>query len=115
MAESVIANVTNMDNATAQRPVGGNANVDGNNSNGILVNNGNNNDRNMVGVDDVLEVSEFRERVRYEMPSEDQANYIRQFRGGDLNVRLLRRVLLRTEGEPDINGCKAIIWFSNNQ
>lgn len=101
-AEAILAanyNQNNTANNEKNSPNGNNEN--GNNENGNNEN-GNNesvNNENQ-GADEVEEVfeGEIAENVRYELPSEQQVNFLRRFRQGQLNVRLGRRLLITVEG-----------------
>lgn len=64
-------------------------------------------------MEDIFEV-ELYERVRYEMTSARQRNFLGFNRGGHdiLNIRFERRVRIVTEDEPDLRGYRAVIYFT---
>lgn len=71
----------------------------------------NNNNNNNAGGDFEYDFEAF-EEVRYEMPTQRQVRFVAQFRQGILNIRIGRQVIVRTEGNQHIRGCRGIIWFS---
>lgn len=116
MAEAAIAANDNiMQNAA---PANNNNNNIIQNAAAVINNNANellHRNNNQV-VDDMEEFYELLtpERVRFEMPANRQVNFIQRFRRGLMNVRLGRRILLATEGEPIIHACEAIVWFEDD-
>lgn len=62
-------------------------------------------------MENVME-AEFIEVVRYEATSARQVQYLDHDRDDILNIRLERRVRIVTEGEPDMHGYRAVIYFT---